>query len=58
MNCILPLACGTFLIVIGALLLLPWLGAQMGMNLNPLGDLLRAVVGMLASVVLTMAGWT
>ena len=45
-------------IVIGALLLLPWLGAQMGMNLNPLGDLLRAVVGMLASVVLTMAGWT
>jgi len=44
-------------IVIGALLLLPWVGAQMGMNLNPLGDLLRTAVGALATLVVTAAGW-
>jgi Zn-dependent protease len=44
-------------IVIGALLLVPWIGAQMGTNLNPLGDLLRTVVSALATLVLTAAGW-
>jgi Zn-dependent protease len=44
-------------IIIGALLLLPWAGAQFGVRLNPIGDFLRFVVGELGTVILRMAGW-
>jgi Zn-dependent protease len=44
-------------IVIGALLLLPWLGQQIGIDFDPLGDLLMGAVGTLIPLILTMAGW-
>jgi Zn-dependent protease len=45
------------LIIIAALLLLPWIGAQFGVRLNPIGDFLRIMVGELGTVILQMAGW-
>jgi Zn-dependent protease len=44
-------------IVLGALLLLPWAAAQVGIRLDPLGDLLRMAVGEIGTLVLLMAGW-
>jgi Zn-dependent protease len=44
-------------IVIGALLLLPWLGAQIGFDLDPLGYVLMSAVTTLIPLILTMAGW-
>ncbi len=44
-------------IVIGALLLLPWLGAQFGIVLDPLGYILMSAVTTLIPLILTMAGW-
>ncbi len=44
-------------IVIGGLLLLPWLGAQIGIALDPLGYVLMSAVTTLTPLILTMAGW-
>jgi Zn-dependent protease len=44
-------------VVLGALILLPMAGDAIGMDLDPVGDLLRAVVNTLVPLILTMAGW-
>jgi Zn-dependent protease len=44
-------------IVIGALLLVPWLGAQFGFAFDPLGYILMSAVTTLIPMILTMAGW-
>jgi Zn-dependent protease len=44
-------------IVIGALLLLPWVAGQFGIRFNPLGDLLLFVVNTLVPLIMIMAGW-
>lgn len=44
-------------VVLGALFLLPMAGRAVGMDLDPVGDLLRGAVNMLVPLILTMAGW-
>ncbi|HEX2114265.1 MAG TPA: site-2 protease family protein [Alphaproteobacteria bacterium] len=44
-------------IVLGALLLVPWLAAQAGIRFNPLGDLLIFVASEVVDLVPLMAGW-
>ena len=44
-------------IVIGVLLLVPWLAAQAGVRFNPLGDLLISVASEIFDLVPLMAGW-
>ena len=44
-------------IVIGVLLLVPWLAAQAGVRFNPLGDLLIYVASEIFDLVPLMAGW-
>jgi Zn-dependent protease len=45
-------------VVLGALILLPMLGRAIGMDLDPVGDLLRGAVNTLVPLILMMAGWT
>ena len=44
-------------VVLGALILLPMAGDAIGMDLDPLGDLLRGAANALMSLILTMAGF-
>ena len=44
-------------IVLGLLLLVPWLAAQAGIRFNPLGDLLIYVASGIVDLVPTAAGW-
>lgn len=44
-------------VVLGALILLPMAGRAIGMDLDPVGDLLRGTVNTLVPLILTMAGW-
>jgi Zn-dependent protease len=45
-------------VVLGALILLPMLGRAIGMDLDPVGDLLRGAVNTLVPLILMMAGHT
>jgi Zn-dependent protease len=44
-------------VVIGALILLPMAGEAIGLDLDPVGDLLRGAAQALIPLILTMAGW-
>jgi Zn-dependent protease len=44
-------------VVLGALILLPMAGDAIGIDLDPIGDLLRGAANALIPLILTMAGW-